>query len=166
MDTERSLHSNYSHQLSRKSNHEFSDTLLNQLFQEQQPSNFQRNTIPPLARNFAINWSVGYWWRQSGYCKKSTFQLFPSNIKKVQAVIVETPSVLRSRRHRRAAAVIVGPPPSSWSHHRHRGAAIGFEPPPPSSWSRRHFRGVAAVIVEAAAIIVEPPPSSWSRYRI
>ena len=48
-------------------NHEFSDTLINQLFQEQQPSNFQRNTIPPLAIIFAINWSVGYWWRQSGY---------------------------------------------------------------------------------------------------
>jgi hypothetical protein len=61
VDTERSLHFNYSHQLSRESNHEFSDTLLNQLFQEQQPFNFQRNTIPPLAINFAINWSVGYW---------------------------------------------------------------------------------------------------------
>ena len=47
--------------------HEFSDTLINQLFQEQQPSNFQRNTIPPLAIIFAINWSVGYWWRRSGY---------------------------------------------------------------------------------------------------
>jgi hypothetical protein len=35
VDTERSPHFNYSHQLLRKSNHEFSDTLLNQLFQEQ-----------------------------------------------------------------------------------------------------------------------------------
>jgi hypothetical protein len=47
--------------------HEFSATLLNQLFQEPQPSNFQRNTIPPLAIIFAINWSVGYWWRRNGY---------------------------------------------------------------------------------------------------
>jgi hypothetical protein len=108
VDTERSLPSNYSRQLSQKSTHEFFDTLLNQIFQEHQSSNFQRNTIPPLAINFAINWSVGYWWRRIGYCKKSTFQLFPSNIKKVQAVIVGTPLVLRNRRHRRAAAVIVG----------------------------------------------------------
>jgi hypothetical protein len=48
-------------------NHEFSDTLINQIFHEQQPSNFRRNTIPPLAIIFAINWSVGYWWRRSGY---------------------------------------------------------------------------------------------------
>jgi hypothetical protein len=34
VDTERSLHFNYSHQLSRKSDREFSDKLLNQLFQE------------------------------------------------------------------------------------------------------------------------------------
>ena len=47
--------------------HEFFNTLLNQLFQEQQPSYFQCNTIPPLAIIFAINWSVGYWWRRSGY---------------------------------------------------------------------------------------------------
>ena len=63
--------------------HEFSDTLINQFFHKQQPSNFQCNTIPPLAINFAINWSVGYWWRGGGYWKKSTFQLFPSIIKKV-----------------------------------------------------------------------------------
>ena len=69
--------------LQHNHNHEFSDTLLNQLFQERQPSNIQRNTIPPLAIFFAINWSVGYWWRWSGYWKKSTFQLFPSIIKKV-----------------------------------------------------------------------------------
>jgi len=74
VDTERSLPFHYSRQLSRTSNHDFSDTPLNQLFQEQQPSNFQRNTIPPLAINCAINWLVGYWWRRSGYCKKSTFQ--------------------------------------------------------------------------------------------
>jgi len=48
-------------------NHEFSDTLINQIFHEQQPSNCRRNTIPPLAIIFAINWSVGYWWRRSGY---------------------------------------------------------------------------------------------------
>ena len=48
-------------------NHEISDTLINQIFLEQQPSNFQRNTIPPLAIIFAINWSVGYWWWRSGY---------------------------------------------------------------------------------------------------
>ena len=70
--------------LQHNHNHEFSDTLIHQLFQERQPSNFQRNTIPPLAIFFAINWSVGYWWRRSGYWKKSTFQLFPSFIKKVQ----------------------------------------------------------------------------------
>jgi hypothetical protein len=53
--------------LQHNHNHEFSDKLLNQLFQEQQPSYFQCNTIPPLAIIFAINWSVGYWWRRSGY---------------------------------------------------------------------------------------------------
>jgi len=40
VDTERSLHFNYYHQLSRKYNHESSNTLLNQLFQEQKSSNF------------------------------------------------------------------------------------------------------------------------------
>ena len=71
--------------LQHNHNNEFSYTLLNQLFQEWQPSNFQCNIIPPLAIIiFATNWSVGYWWRQSGYWKKSTFQLFPSIIKKVQ----------------------------------------------------------------------------------
>jgi hypothetical protein len=69
--------------LQHNHNHEFSVTLLNQLFQERQPSNIQCNTIPPLTIIFAINWSVGYWWWQSGYWKKSTFQLFPSIIKKV-----------------------------------------------------------------------------------
>ena len=53
--------------LQNNHNHEFSDTLINQLFQEQQLSNLRRNTIPPLAIIFAINWSVGYWWRRSGY---------------------------------------------------------------------------------------------------
>jgi hypothetical protein len=33
--------------LQHNHNHEFSNTLLNQLFQEQQPSNFQGNTIFP-----------------------------------------------------------------------------------------------------------------------
>ncbi len=33
-------------------NHEFSDTLINQIFHEQRPSNFRRNTIPPLAIDF------------------------------------------------------------------------------------------------------------------
>ena len=70
--------------LQNNHNHEFSDTLINQLFQEQQLSNLRRNTIPPLAIIFAINWSVGYWWRRSGYWKKSTFQLFPSIITNVQ----------------------------------------------------------------------------------
>ena len=94
-DTERSLPFNYSRQLSRTSNHDCSDIPLNQFSQAQQPSNFRRNTIPPLAINCAINWFVGYWWRRSGYCTKSTFKFFPSNIKKI----------LRSLRHRRAAAV-------------------------------------------------------------
>ena len=73
--------------LQNNHNHEFSDTLINQLFQEQQPSNFQRNTIPPLAIIFSINWSVGYWWWRSWDWKKSTFQLFPSIIKKVLVLI-------------------------------------------------------------------------------
>jgi len=53
--------------LQNNHNHEFSDKLINQLFQEQQLSNLRRNTIPPLAIIFAITWSVGYWWRRSGY---------------------------------------------------------------------------------------------------
>jgi len=119
VDTERSPHFNYSHQLSRKSNHKF----------------FRHTAKSTISRRIAIQ--------------------FPTQ--------------------HSAAAVVVGPPPSLWSHRRHRGAAIVVEPPL-SSWSCRHCRGVTAVIVEppsllsrrhrrgAAAIFVEPPPLCFSHH--
>ncbi len=147
------------------------------------PSNFQRNTIPPLAIKFAINWSVGYWWRRSGYWKKSTFQLFPSSIKKVlsitlldKALYKQQPSNFKhttiqsvwSRRCseppkslwncrccRRAAAIIVEPPPLLWSRHHCCWAAAIVVEPPPLWFSHHRYHG-------AAAILVETPPLLWS----
>jgi len=118
-ESERSLHFNYSHQLSRKSNHEFSYTLLNQLFQEQQPSN-QRNTIPPLAIFYAIIWSVviggggvdterslHFNFNYSHQLSRKSYTQHSTN----------NSHLILSRRG--AAAIVVEPLPSSWSRHHH-----------------------------------------------
>ena len=85
-------------------------------------SNFQCNTIPPLAIIiiFAINWSVGYWWWCRGYWKKSTFQLFPSIIKKVlQTIKLSDKALCKQQPSNFKHTTIQAVAPS----HRHRAAS-------------------------------------------
>jgi hypothetical protein len=72
--TPRSHHATYFFRaqncLQHNHNHEFSGTVLNQLFHKRQPSSFQHNTIPSLAILFTIDWSSCNW-QQQCFIKRS-----------------------------------------------------------------------------------------------
>ena len=163
MDTERSLHFNYSHQLSRKSYKQLS--CADKAQYKRHPSNLRHTTIQSVWSCHRREPPPSLWSRRH-CCGAAT-------------IVVDMPPLSSGcRHHRGAAAIVVEPPPASWSRRCRCWTLAVVVYPPPLPWSRCSCRGAVTIVVVdtllplslscclcrgAAVVIVEPSPLSWSR---